>query len=394
MPLAKPRAGEKQNAFVSRCISQLDDENSSLSQDQRVAACFSQFRKVKGGSPGSSHGSKHKEKANWHDLKFSTPITESAFINDDFIIRGVAISETTTHNNHRYIAEELSKAAPGLMGKPLLVDHDNRVESIKGKVTSSFFDDIKKNIQFEAKIMDKDIKDMIKDGRISNVSIGAFAEDLVKEEDSDSFIAKGIKIVELSLVAIPADENATFATAMAKNFQLKESMEDGESYIYEDSFKEEIDKIEKAEKNIYTGERRYGEMAEEKKDKIVEKNQELEDQNKKITEELKALKQEKKDALITKYKVLCEEKKIKEKDVSNLTEETIKLLTEQLEEIKVEKKELKSVVTMEIPKEIDNFIVSNEPGVDIGTAVWEMPNVDEWRRNHKNWDFAVKIDGR
>ena len=74
--------------------------------------------------------SKKEKSTSWHELRFTTPITENADINDDFIIRGVAINETTTHNGHKYIAEELAKAAPGLMGKPLLVDHDNRVESI------------------------------------------------------------------------------------------------------------------------------------------------------------------------------------------------------------------------------------------------------------------------
>ena len=164
------------------------------------------------------------ENKNWQLIEFFSPITESSMIGDDFVIRGVAISETTTHNNHKYIAEELQKASSSLIGKPLLVDHDNRIESIKGRISDALFDVNAKHIKFEAKVMDKNIREMIKDGRINSVSVGAFAEDLIHEEATGAYIAKGIKFAELSLVAVPADENANFAMAMAKSFALKESL--------------------------------------------------------------------------------------------------------------------------------------------------------------------------
>lgn len=47
MPLPSVRSGEKQNSYVSRCISFLADEDSSLNQDQRVAACYSKWRSSK-----------------------------------------------------------------------------------------------------------------------------------------------------------------------------------------------------------------------------------------------------------------------------------------------------------------------------------------------------------
>ena len=159
----------------------------------------------------------------WHLIEYSVPITEFGNNLDNFIIKGTAISETTTHNGHKYIAEELEKAAPSLNGRPLLVDHKNEVGAIKGKVLKSYYDPMSKDIKFEAQIMDKEIQAMVSDGRLSKVSIGAYAKDLVKEEDG-SYKAVGIKIGELSMVAVPADEHASFAMGLSANYNLKESM--------------------------------------------------------------------------------------------------------------------------------------------------------------------------
>ena len=46
-------------------------------------------------------------------------------------------------------------------------------------IGSSF---VNKGIQFTGKIMDEKVKEMIKDGRITNVSIGAKVSELVDEE--------------------------------------------------------------------------------------------------------------------------------------------------------------------------------------------------------------------
>lgn len=328
-----------------------------------------------------------KEK-DWHLMEFSTPITESAIVNDEFIIKGTAITETTTHNNHKYIAEELQKAAPSMQGKPLLIDHNNSVESIKGKVSRSYFDVSSKSIKFEAKVMDKQIREMIKDGRITNVSIGAFAEDLMREEDTGAYIAKGINIAELSLVAVPADENASFAMAMANSISLKEKM--GAGYgspdmgmekckecgdmVPKDQMKKHIgEKHPKKEESYLSNERRLNEMTEETNvQEAVKLKAELET----AMSELNALKAERRQNLISEYKTLCSEKKVKEKDMSNVSEETLKLLIEQLREITVSetKTELKSVVAeKQMVEGIDNFMIERSESGN-GYAIWAMPD--------------------
>lgn len=291
---------------------------------------------------------------NYKTFEFYAPIAifESAVkegIDPDFMIKGTAITETTTRNNHKYVAEELQKCAPGMVGKPLLVDHDNRVESIKGVVSNAMFNPQTRSIEFEAKVMDKNIREMIRDGRIKNVSIGAFCKELIEEEGA--YVAKGMEIAELSLVAVPADVNADFAMAFANNIALKESLE-----------LHSKDKV--VEGKI---ERRYGEMTEE--------NVTIEEVAK-LKEELTTLRMEKRQTLESAYKQLCVEKKVTEKDVSKFTEETIRVLVEQLKDIKVvteDKIGLKSQVAQEAPKGIDSFMIERcETGN--GFAMWAMPN--------------------
>lgn len=164
---------------------------------------------------------KEKNK-DWRILEFYVPIEEKLQDGNDFIIRGVAINETTTLNNIKYVAEELVKAAPSFRNVPILLDHKNEVKNIVGRTTENVeYNSTFKRIDFEAKIMDKSIQEMIKDGRIGSVSIGAKVEDLTEEEDG-SKKAIGIRGLEISLVAVPGDSQANLAQAMLHGIVLKE----------------------------------------------------------------------------------------------------------------------------------------------------------------------------
>lgn len=162
------------------------------------------------------------------ELNFNVPIMETTnskglsaeeFLNNDFFIEGIAINATTTSNNHKFLAEELEKSAEGLNGVPLLVDHRNEVDAIKGRVVNSYFDNVNNNVRFKAKIMDDTIKQMIRDGRLNSVSIGATVNNL--EEEDDALIPRGIEFKELSVVAVPADSQATFSVALMEAYKSK-----------------------------------------------------------------------------------------------------------------------------------------------------------------------------
>ena len=157
-------------------------------------------------------------------LEFSIPIKESVKVSDDFLIKGIAINETTTRNGTKFVAEELEKAAKTLKNKPILKDHNNSVDSIIGRTTDNVrYDPINHNIQFEARIVDASVQKKIEQGLITSVSVGAMVKNL--EESSDEgegtyYTAKGIDFVELSLVAVPADPQAGLAKSITEAFKL------------------------------------------------------------------------------------------------------------------------------------------------------------------------------
>ena len=150
------------------------------------------------------------------NFNFQVPIIEKGLVDDDFMIEGTAINATLTSNNHKFLAEELEKSAHTLTGVPLLVDHRNEVDAIKGRVILGSYADEKVN--FRAKVIDKDTRSKIKDGRIDSVSVGANVAS-IEDGDDGSFIPRGIQFRELSLVAVPADEAATFGIALSEAYK-------------------------------------------------------------------------------------------------------------------------------------------------------------------------------
>lgn len=152
------------------------------------------------------------------ELNYNVPIKELAQESgNDFFIEGIAINATTTENNHTFLAEELEEAAGTLNGVPLLVDHRNEVSAIKGRVMEAKFNNINENIPFKARVVDKEVKQLIKDGLLNSVSVGASVKDI--EEKDGTLIPRGISFKELSLVAVPADSNATFGYALGEAYK-------------------------------------------------------------------------------------------------------------------------------------------------------------------------------
>ena len=47
MPVPMPHDGEKEDQFMSRCMSKMADEDPSMDNKQMVAICFDSFRKGK-----------------------------------------------------------------------------------------------------------------------------------------------------------------------------------------------------------------------------------------------------------------------------------------------------------------------------------------------------------
>ena len=152
------------------------------------------------------------------NLKYQVPFTliesleENSIGQKDFFIEGIAINSITTDNNHKFVAEELKSAAHSLIGRPLLTDHDDKLRSMAGKVTDAEYDEMTQSIRFKAKVNNTEqgklAKELIRSGDLNTVSIGANVTSF--DETEESIIPRGIKFKELSLVAVPADDNAQF----------------------------------------------------------------------------------------------------------------------------------------------------------------------------------------
>ena len=254
---------------------------------------------------------------NWNVLEFTVPIKES-FVDDDvFIIKGTAINETTTLNNVKYIAEELIKAAASFRNVPILLDHKNEIKNIVGRTTEKvFFNQAEKKIDFEGKIMDKVIQAMIKDGRIQNVSIGAKVDDLI-EEDDGSMRAVGVKGLEISLVAVPGDQQANFAQALTNSFKLKEmaknigQLNSKEEKTMTEEVEVEEPKVEEPEVKAEESaeEEKPAEEAEEPKEEVAEEK--VKTQNITVKVDNSAVDEMKKEIAELKS-LLVERKKLKE----------------------------------------------------------------------------------
>jgi len=178
-------------------------------------------------------------------VEYITPITfteaqviEGSSKKNPLKISGVAIDETISYNNLKYTKEELKKAAPSLSDKPILKDHKNEIDSLVGRTSVSSFNEIQNQVLYDGFIMDKNTIEMIEDGRIKNVSIGAKVERLRRENPKDSnspLIAEGISFLELSVTPVQGVQNATISQAISEKFNLGDKMVEEETETTEET---------------------------------------------------------------------------------------------------------------------------------------------------------------
>lgn len=297
-----------------------------------------------------------KKKKDWHLLEFAVPfshITEKTDKSEGFFIEGIAINETLTRNGIKYEADELEKAASSLIGKPMLKDHEAMVDNIVGKVKDANFDQAIKALTFKSQVMDKGVIEKISDGRLNWVSIGAMVKDLVKRENEDFVVAKGIEIVELSFTPIPGDPGASFGKALSEAYNLKESQHNALKRVAQPAGREilEEEKMtdEDKDKPKDNGEDKKDAQLAELKAKLAERDATLE----KIEADRLAVRTKE-------YIALCEKVKVTPKE--DLDNNALDLLMPALEEIATMKVDAKdSALKSKVPNAEPN---TDESGKD------------------------------
>ena len=290
--------------------------------------------------------------ADWQKLTFNVPINESTSEADTLLIKGEAIHATTTRNGTIFLAEELTKSAKTLRNKPILKDHDNNIDSIVGRVTNKVsYDEASKAVLFEGKIKNQDVIDKINNGLIDSVSVGAMYKDIEYNEDN-TYTLRGIEFLELSLVAVPADKNATFtvenrnfAQAVMESFDLKKKVTE-EINLKKVEEKSKMDEEHKANAEMQelkaANEAMLKELATFRAEKAV-----------KEAEELEQLQHE--------YKEVAEKLKLEARNVEGISKETLSILIEDLKKVTVEE-EVEPEVEIEAEPESEDE--SEEDEVD------------------------------
>lgn len=152
-------------------------------------------------------------------------ITEAGKSDKWIKIGGTAVEAVTSKNNRKYLAEELAKQdIKGI--KVFLNHHSEDARNAVGLIESQGFDGTK--LKYEARIRNTmtnpDVVEMVKDGLINNVSIGATGDlKRISENGNEVFEVRNLVVEELSLVGIAGVPGAgiDFATAVTESFDLK-----------------------------------------------------------------------------------------------------------------------------------------------------------------------------
>ena len=132
-------------------------------------------------------------------------------------IRGVLTSARVSRNNRLYLPEELRKMAEEVDGRevPVYWEHVAADKAVgKAKV---YWDEVNKEIRYEAEIFDEDAAEKIRNGLVKHVSLGADYEtiDLV----DGVIVPRNLHLREISLVAVPGIPEA--GIALAESIRLK-----------------------------------------------------------------------------------------------------------------------------------------------------------------------------
>jgi hypothetical protein len=308
-------------------------------------------------------------------ITYSAPFNLTKESVDDrlgYFINGIAINETVTRNGVKYEAEELEKAAHTLQNKPLLKDHENKTDNIIGRVRESTYDKLKRAIVFRAQVMDEKAIEMMQDGRITNVSIGAMFKSFEESESNGEkhIVVRGLEFLELSTTPVPGDPGASLTNALAEAYSLKETQ--SADFVSKGEKMTNTDKKPEDEDN--SSEEKYKTQLAELKAKLAEQNSALNEAN----SALEKVAEEKRQQKLKEYKSLCEKLKVTPKEFKNeaFLDDAISLLKEMAEQEEDEDEEVKETKTKsKIVSEIkDESLILEDFGHS--QAIWRMPGLN------------------
>lgn len=280
----------------------------------------------------------------------SSPIVQDE--KEDVVkVSGYAVHEGT-FNQLTITEEALKKAVHTLVGKPLLVNHSNNTTSVVGKITKAAIGvdpaNNKKAVAYEADFdaAEEDILRKMKLGFLDSTSVGFNCDHICSicgseiwkcahwfGDEGFQLLAQNIDFHELSIVAVPADKDATvkvnFSAEDVERFEkLKEHKEELRRTNMSD-FKDKYDAaIEELSQMKIDHADEINELKEEfkaEKDKLQTAKADKDTEIFGLKNEIEALKQEKEGYLqeIEEYKEAFA--KIEDEKLSDLRSEVMEL---------------------------------------------------------------------
>lgn len=210
--MSKPEAGESQQQFMDRCIPHVLDDGSAADNDQAVAMCSSMWE---------DHG-----KAARVTVRRAYGLLEVKSINEDRrIIDGIAT--TPSPDRMGDIVEPMG--AKFQLPIPLLYQHASELPVGEVFAATPTKDGIRVQARVFKAIESKNLKERldeawesVKIGLLKGFSIGFAPIDApIQIKDTFSFRYKTWEWLELSLVTIPANAEATISTVKSIDTELR-----------------------------------------------------------------------------------------------------------------------------------------------------------------------------
>ncbi len=186
--------------------------------------------------------------------QLSVNIPSSLTEDDEFLyVDALAIKATRVPRFYGTLLlteDELQKAAPTFIGKPLLKDHDSSVDSVIGDVLSAEFKN--GSVFVKARIVksgNEKLVSLIKKGIVKKLSAG-FSRVLEKVGEGE-YLAKDIQFEELSIVVDPAISDASFLKSNSQEEPMPQDREKLEALTREnEQLKAELNKVKEEREEL------------------------------------------------------------------------------------------------------------------------------------------------
>ena len=144
---------------------------------------------------------------------------------EDLYITGYASTIDKDRASDVIVADAWKKegALSNYLNNPIILAFHDHTRPI-GKTIEHSIDS--KGLKITAKISKaaKEIKELILDGILSAFSVGFMVKDADYDSKTDMFVIKEIELLEISVVAVPANQSALFS--LQKNFETTEELQE------------------------------------------------------------------------------------------------------------------------------------------------------------------------